>query len=644
MPVTTTTTGAADPTGTDADDQIRVAAKSKALLVSGIGAIAANNNGGIAGAFALNEITQNVTAFIEDSSVNTAGAVLVLANGEDDAISVALGGAGQRDTSQTGFTVAGSVTLGRLTHNIKAYLGDGAIVHADDVTVEAVQDTLLVNIAGAFSVAGRAAVGLSLDIGALNTTVQAWVAGDAAVTATGDVLISARNDSEVLSIAAALSIATDSSGIGASGSATGYGVTHNVAAWIDAGGAVDVTATGSVYVDAADKFQLVLIAGQGAGGGSAGFGIAASVAVLERTVKAYVAPNAKITALGQGTGITDPGGSGFGGRGLTIDATSEEDILLFAAGGAGGENFGGAASITVTTSTTVTEAYIGDGAQVNTSNAGAAALQSVRVRAKSDSFFLGLAGAVGAASSVGSRPRRGLRVPREDRRAPSSTMTPTSTPCDDISVAAISHEDVLSIAVAGAFSGTASIAGSGSTVSLTTTTVAFAGTDTTVHAGGDVTITATDDAPVVQLYAGGLAYGGSAGIGAAAAILVKNSDGQGIRRRRGPGGRIRRQPRGQGRVRPDGERGQTAGIVLVAVGGGGSGTAGIAGLDLGQRHRAHHPRLARHRHRGQRRQRRRERVAGHRRDGVRHHDGRPASPARWPSAAPPASASASTSR
>ena len=41
--------------------------------------------------------------------------------------------AGQRDTSQSGFTVAGSVTLGRLTHNIKAYLGDGAVVHADDV-------------------------------------------------------------------------------------------------------------------------------------------------------------------------------------------------------------------------------------------------------------------------------------------------------------------------------------------------------------------------------------------------------------------------------------------------------------------------------------------------------------------------------
>ena len=32
-------------TGTDADDQIRVAAKSKALLVSGIGAIAAAGDG-----------------------------------------------------------------------------------------------------------------------------------------------------------------------------------------------------------------------------------------------------------------------------------------------------------------------------------------------------------------------------------------------------------------------------------------------------------------------------------------------------------------------------------------------------------------------------------------------------------------------
>ncbi len=41
-----------------------VAARSEALLVSGIGALAANNNGGIAGAFALNEIHQTVTAFV----------------------------------------------------------------------------------------------------------------------------------------------------------------------------------------------------------------------------------------------------------------------------------------------------------------------------------------------------------------------------------------------------------------------------------------------------------------------------------------------------------------------------------------------------------------------------------------------------
>jgi hypothetical protein len=242
IPVSTTDTGAADPSGTDADDEIRVAAKSKALLVSGIGALAVSNNGGLAGAFALNEITQNVTAYIENSEVDTAGDVRVTASGEDDLIAVTLGGSGQRDTSQSGFTVAGSVTVGRLTHTIKAYLGAGAIVHADDVQIEAVQDTLLINIAGAFSVAGRAAVGLSLDFGTLNATVNAWVDGGAAIIATGDVTISARNDAEVLSISAALSIATDSSGIGASAAATGYDVTHNVAAWIGAGGETDVSA------------------------------------------------------------------------------------------------------------------------------------------------------------------------------------------------------------------------------------------------------------------------------------------------------------------------------------------------------------------------------------------------------------------
>ena len=82
----------------------------------------------------------------------------------------------------------------------------------------------------------------------------------------------------------------------------------------------------------------------------------------------------------------------------------------------------------------------------------------------------------------------------------------------------------------------------------------------------------------------------------------------------------------------------------MAVGGGGSGTAGIAGsasvndtehttyawLGIGTEVNVDNAGASA--------------TQGIAVDGVRHLDGRPASPARWPSAAPPASASASTSR
>ena len=118
MPVTTTTIGpGVRPDGTDADDEIRVEARSKVLLVAGIGAVAVSNNGGIAGSFALNELTQTVKAFVRNAAVTT-HTLTVSASGEDDVIAVAAGVSGQAKMSQSGFTVAGSVTLNRLTHDI----------------------------------------------------------------------------------------------------------------------------------------------------------------------------------------------------------------------------------------------------------------------------------------------------------------------------------------------------------------------------------------------------------------------------------------------------------------------------------------------------------------------------------------------
>ena len=213
--------------------------------------------------------------------------------------------------------------------------------------------------------------------------------------------VNACNVTNVLSIVATIAIATGSSGIGASGAATIYDVTHDVQAWIEGGGAVDVDANGSVYVDARDELSLIQIAGQGAGGGSAGFGLAGAIALVERTTKAFVGANAKVTALGNGSGIVDPCCGGGAERGLTVEATSKETTMVFAAAGNGGENFGGSGSATAATSTTVTEAYIGAGAQVNVDNTGASSLQDVKVRATDETFILGLAGAVGAASSVG---------------------------------------------------------------------------------------------------------------------------------------------------------------------------------------------------------------------------------------------------
>jgi len=90
------------------------------------------------------------------------------------------------------------------------------------------------------------------------------------------------------------------------------------------GNAVQLTAThGNVSLTAQGDMKALMIAGAIGGGSSAGVGVANSTLVHNDTVAARIGAQSAVNAAGA--------------QGITVSATSEEDIIaLSAAGGVGG--------------------------------------------------------------------------------------------------------------------------------------------------------------------------------------------------------------------------------------------------------------------------------------------------------------------
>ncbi len=425
-------------------------------------------------------------------------------------VAVAAGGAAAAETA----AVAGSVNLNFLSSNTEAYLGDGttATTTTGDISVDAKSTLNTVTVAGVLAAnAGALAVGAALDLGIYNPTVLSYISGTAKVTAAGDINVDAFATETIRSVGAALAVALED-GIGASGSAAAQDLTDVVEAYI--GNGAIVRATGSVFIDANDSTDLLVIAGSVAGGASAGVGISAGVGLLTRTVKAFVAPFAQVDALGEGADFSDPEGTGLTGTGVVIDATYEDETLVFAAGAGGGSEASVAASAVVDTETSDTEAYIGQSATV-------VSPASVQVHAEEDTNSITVAGAFAGSLEIGVGAAADVQVLNRTVKAhidPSANVDAGN----NIVLSAVAPEKIIAVAAGlGVGGDIAGIAGSATVFTLTNDTEAFIGFGADVSAEGSVSLSALSDRSFIPT-AGALALsvGEGGAIGASDSTLV----------------------------------------------------------------------------------------------------------------------------
>ena len=267
----------------------------------------------------------------------------------------------------------------------------------------------------------------------------------------------------------------------------------------------------------------LLFAGGVAAGGTAGIGVSSVVLVRTGKVDAGIAESDHVIAKGS--------------SGLSISATQSENFDATAVAGAVGGTAGVAGSATVAVHTDETYAYIGAGVIVNGTNTGASAAQGVAVSASDRTTSTGRSGQLALGGTAGVGAGVDVQVITKDTRAwiaPRAQVAANG----NVTVDSDSEEKIVSISAGGSAGGTVgvSVNAAVSVISVTTratigeecaaataTVSACANSRTTVYAGGNARVSANDGFQL-DVIAGSVAVGGTAGVGAAAAVPVVNQN------------------------------------------------------------------------------------------------------------------------
>ena len=193
-----------------AGNNLSVLANSGGSHIAASGAVSYADTGTqLSGSSAQNRLTQLTQSYIADAAVSALD--LSITSNTDYALFNLAAGFSETDAESWGF--AGSGNYSDIDSTALAYVGAVAEIDVRNLSVIADHDLLLVSVAGAY-VSGGTSVGAGVDLVNITQRVQAWIAPGASVTASGDLRIFASNESDVISIGAALNLAEGDDGVG----------------------------------------------------------------------------------------------------------------------------------------------------------------------------------------------------------------------------------------------------------------------------------------------------------------------------------------------------------------------------------------------------------------------------------------------
>lgn len=351
---------------------LSLSARDSAAIRSVAGALAFGGKAGIGLSFGWNHIDNQVNSYIRNSDVNTAGAVQVDAQstGGIDTIAASLGAS----TGQMAGAAAVAINqIGTQTSAKVEGRKTAAGIDAASLSVRA-SDTSDINaIVGALGLStGKAAFGVSFAWNKITSGVQASLL-NTTVDTTGAVVASATHDADIETYAMGGGAAAK---VGVSGSLAINDIGTTLSARSQ-GSAVN-SQGGGVAITASERARIFAATGALSGGGTAAVGASGSYNHITGTVLAEV----------QGGSLTTRNGS------VRVDASRDGAVEVWAAAGSGGGTAGFAGSIAINDVGGEARASVNGAAQVRADH-------NVAVTAQADDRIYSQAGTVALGGTVG---------------------------------------------------------------------------------------------------------------------------------------------------------------------------------------------------------------------------------------------------
>ncbi|HEV8062517.1 MAG TPA: hypothetical protein VGP68_21740, partial [Gemmataceae bacterium] len=383
----------------NATDSSSITADGGGGTLAGAGGAGGGVAVGIGAAVAINTIANVTAAFIDDSTVTSAGKVTLSATSSSQiyVVGVGVGVAVSGGAVLAGaFAGSGASATNSIKNSIATYITNGSTVSAaatspDAVNLTALDDSFIHSRAYAVSVAvGIAPISLSIAVGVVNANneigniVESYIGAltgsdSTGVTSDGGVEVFANSTSNIDSQGVAVGATASLIGLSGSGASALNNTDSTISAFVQSGSTVQ--ATSAVQITASDAATIDSTVGTGSfsiGLVAASIGVSLNNSTIGDTVSAYVG-NATVTTSGGGVDISATSAATIGG----------EAVATSVAVGIGGSGAGGEST---STDKITTQAYLATGANVAT-NGGLLSLSSTsspQISAEADGGSLGL--------------------------------------------------------------------------------------------------------------------------------------------------------------------------------------------------------------------------------------------------------------
>ncbi len=489
-------------------NNLNITSQDHATIKSLAGQVSASGGGSVGAAVAYNNIGNSIQAYSQDSTINTAGNVLINADNQGTIETVATG-------ASVGLYagIAGSVAVNQMSNNVSGYIQGGTLTAQGSVGVLANSVNTLTTYGGTLS-GGLAGVGGTVAVNNVDNSTNAYLTG-ATLKALGNQSLNipkADGSGTQVAINGLGVIATSKEKLGviigtASGGAVGIGVSAVVNSFTDKtkadinGGLINGNNTGAnsqqgVYVKAFNDTDVNVKAGT-ISAGAVGLGAAIDVTTVKNATSASI-NNATVNTL----------------KDVDVEAKTNKTVNSLTVGGGGGLAVGVQGTVSVLN---VGSAISDQGNEAKNNTKSTVSNQ--------------LSGLDGMGKDSSGKSNISTKKDVLDDLTPSASVIKGTTAFISGTVNAGGEVTILSDEItklgitsgALALGGFAGIGGSVGIANVTHNSSAYVGANSNLTVGGNLNITATGlvDSNKVQTIAGA---GGLVGLGAAVSYLTSHNN------------------------------------------------------------------------------------------------------------------------